>query len=57
MNSMMFGSEERVFNLYYSFHASVGKILTYGFYKDRVEEGMGEQFFDLGSIVSFLGSN
>jgi hypothetical protein len=53
----MFGSEKRAFNFYYSFHASMGKILTYGFCGDGVEEGMGEQFLDLRSIVSFLGSN
>jgi hypothetical protein len=53
----MFGSEKRVFNLYYSFHASTGKISTYGFCGDRVGECMGEQFLDLRGIVSFLGSN
>jgi hypothetical protein len=53
----VFGSEERVFDLYYSFHASMGKILTYGFCGDRVGKGMGQQFLDLGNIVSFLGSN
>jgi hypothetical protein len=54
---MVFGSEKRAFDLYYSFHASVRKISMYGFCGDRVGKGIGEQFLDLGSIVSFLGSN
>jgi hypothetical protein len=57
MSLVVFGSEKRVFDLYYGFHASAGKILMYGFCGDRVGKSMGEQFLDLGSIVSFLGSN